>query len=60
MKEAPVIVMDVKKPIANPETYKIEKMIVDNSRILKLQLAKGGVAAISIMPATAEEIRFLK
>ena len=45
---------------SNPEAYKIEKMIVDNSTILKLQLAKGGGAAISIMPATAEEIKSLK
>ncbi len=37
---------------SNPEAYKIEKLIVDNSTVLKLQLAKGGGAAISIMPAT--------
>ncbi len=60
MKEAPVIQMNAKKPIANPEAYKIEKIIVNNSTILKLQLVKGGIAAISIMPASAEEIRFLK
>ena len=38
----------------NPEAYKIEKMIVDNSTVLKLQLAMGGGAAISIIPATAQ------
>jgi len=44
----------------NPEAYKIEKLVVDNSTILKLQLAKGGGAAISIMPATGEEMKSLK
>ncbi len=37
---------------SNPEAYKIEKLIVDGSTILKFKLAKGGGAAISIMPAT--------
>jgi glucan 1,4-alpha-glucosidase len=35
---------------SNPEAYKIEKLVVDNSTTLKLNLAKGGGAAISIKP----------
>ncbi len=44
----------------NPEAYKIEKFIVDNSTLLKLNLVKGGGAAISIMPATGSNIKMLK
>lgn len=34
----------------NPEAYKITKMMVDHTSTLKLQLAKGGGAAVSIVP----------
>ncbi|MEJ7677414.1 MAG: glycoside hydrolase family 97 C-terminal domain-containing protein [Segetibacter sp.] len=39
----------------NPEAYKIEQFIVDSTTTLKLNLANGGGAAISIMPATADK-----
>lgn len=45
---------------SNPEGYKIKKFIVDDSIVLKLKLAKGGGAAISIMPATADKIKSVK
>ncbi len=44
----------------NPESYSIEKYIVDSKTNLKLKLAEGGGAAISIMPASAVEIKQLK
>ena len=43
-----------------PEAYKIEKFIVDCTSILKLKLAKGGGAAISFMPATADQLALIK
>lgn len=43
-----------------PEAYKIEKVIVDDSIILKLKLTKGGGSAISIMPATADKTKSVK
>jgi hypothetical protein len=44
----------------NPEAYKIEKFIIDDSTILKLQLAKGGGAAISIIPASIIQLKVLQ
>ena len=44
----------------NPEAYAIERSIVDDRTMLKLKLAKGGGTAISIMPATAENIKSIK
>ncbi|MBL0234227.1 MAG: glycoside hydrolase family 97 protein [Chitinophagaceae bacterium] len=41
----------------NPEAYKIEKYIVDSKSGLVLKLAAGGGAAVSIMPATDNDIR---
>ena len=43
-----------------PQAYKIEKFIVDNKTVLNLKLAAGGGAAISIMPASANELKGLK
>lgn len=37
---------------SNPEAYAIEKFIVTNTMQLKIMLAKGGGAAISLVPAT--------
>ncbi len=34
----------------NPMAYQIEKMIIDNNTVLKLNLAPGGGAAISLIP----------
>jgi len=44
----------------NPEAYVIEKFIVDNKAKLKLRLAPGGGTAISLIPATAEEVKQVK
>ena len=43
-----------------PEVYIIEKFIVDNNTNLRIGLAKGGGAAISIYPATEIETKSLK
>lgn len=44
----------------NPAAYVIEKFIVDGKTVLKLNLAPGGGAAISIMPASDNEVKTLK
>ncbi len=44
----------------NPEVYKIEKFIVDDNAVLNLRLAKGGGCAISMMPATVDNIKLIK
>jgi len=43
-----------------PESYKIEKFIVDNDTKLRIELAKGGGAAVSIFPATEANIKEYK
>lgn len=45
---------------SNPESYKVEKFIVDDGSVLKLKLANGGGAAVSLVPATAEEVKGIK
>jgi hypothetical protein len=44
----------------NPMEYQIQKFIVTNKTTLKLKLASGGGAAISIKPATPDEAKKLK
>ena len=44
----------------NPEAYVIEKFIVTNKTKLKLKMAPGGGAAISLMPSSAEDSKKLK
>ena len=44
----------------NPEAYKIEKYIVGSTTKLDLKLAKGGGAAISVMPATTNDLQLMK
>lgn len=44
----------------NPESYKIEKFIVDQGTMLRLKLANGGGAAVSLVPATGEEVKGMK
>ncbi len=44
----------------NPEAYKIEKFIVSNATALKIKLAAGGGAAVSIIPAGDSDIKQLK
>lgn len=40
---------------SNPGAYQIRKYLVDAKTILKLKLANGGGAAVSLMPATGKE-----
>lgn len=44
----------------NPESYRIDKFIVTDKSLLKIKLAAGGGAAVSIMPATDTDIKLLK
>ncbi len=44
----------------NPMVWQIRKGLVEQGSMLKLDLAAGGGAAVSLLPATAEEIRTLK
>jgi len=44
----------------NPEAYTIEKFIVDSDTGLNIRLAPGGGAAISMYPATGEEVKKIK
>lgn len=44
----------------NPEAYVIEKFIVDSNTKLNLKLAPGGGTAISLMPASAEQLKSIK
>ncbi len=45
---------------SNPEAYTIEKFIVDNTLSLKFRLAKGGGTAISLIPATKDNVKSIK
>jgi hypothetical protein len=44
----------------NPERYTIEQFIVESSSVLKIPLASGGGAAVSLEPATAAEQMSIK
>ena len=44
----------------NPEAYVIERFVVDTKTILKLKLAPGGGAAMSLIPATQADIKKVK
>jgi len=44
----------------NPMEYQIQKFIVTNKTVLKLKLAAGGGAAVSIKHASADEVKKLK
>lgn len=41
----------------NPQAYVIEKYLVDNTTKLNMALVPGGGTAVSIMPATADDLR---
>ncbi len=41
----------------NPEVYTIEKFIVDSSTVLRMQLANGGGAAVSLQPAASGQLQ---
>ena len=45
---------------SNPEAYSIEKFIVNNGTELKIILARGGGAAISLAIATPENLKSVK
>ena len=44
----------------NPHAYTIEKFIVDHTTTLSLPLAPGGGAAVSLVPATADDTKAIK
>jgi hypothetical protein len=44
----------------NPEAYKIETFIVDNTKTIRLKLAAGGGAAVSLMLASPDQIKKFK
>jgi hypothetical protein len=44
----------------NPEAYKIESFLVNSTTVLKLKLAAGGGAAVSIKPAVAADLKKYK
>ncbi|MFN2456801.1 MAG: glycoside hydrolase family 97 catalytic domain-containing protein, partial [Chitinophagaceae bacterium] len=44
----------------NPEAYKIQRFIVTPKTALKLNLAAGGGTAISLVPATAADVKAIK
>jgi glucan 1,4-alpha-glucosidase len=44
----------------NPESYIIEQFLVDQDTRLKIDLAKGGGAAVSIFPASEKELKTIK
>lgn len=44
----------------NPMAYTIKKFLVNNKTILKINLAEGGGAAVSVIPATANEQKEIK
>lgn len=45
---------------SNPMAYQIQKFLVDDQTKLKIALASGGGSAISLRPASSEEMRKLK
>lgn len=44
----------------NPQAYAIESFIVDHKAVLRLGLAPGGGAAVSIKPASADDVKKYK
>ena len=44
----------------NPTAYTIKQFVVTNKNILSLNLAKGGGAAVSIMPTTKDQLKKIK
>ena len=44
----------------NPEVYILEQFIVDSRTKLRIELAKGGGAAVSIFPATEADTKKMK
>jgi hypothetical protein len=44
----------------NPTAYRIESFLVDDRTVLTLRLAAGGGAAVSLKPATPDDLKRLK
>jgi glucan 1,4-alpha-glucosidase len=44
----------------NPMAYRIQKFLVNNKTVLKLSLAAGGGAAVSLVKATADDVKQVK
>ncbi len=44
----------------NPEAYRIDKFIVDSKTKLNLKLVPGGGTAISLLPASADDVKQIK
>ena len=44
----------------NPEGYKIDQFVVDNSKTLRISIAPGGGAAISLIPASVDQLKTIK
>ncbi|MES2649569.1 MAG: glycoside hydrolase family 97 protein [Bacteroidota bacterium] len=44
----------------NPEAYTIDTFIVDSNTLLSLKLSEGGGAALSLFPATKEQVKSIK
>jgi hypothetical protein len=44
----------------NPGSYTIERFVVDNRTVLRLKMAAGGGAALSIIPAAAADLKSVK
>ncbi len=44
----------------NPMAYTIERFIVDSRTVLKIRLAEGGGAAVSVRPAADDELKAVK
>lgn len=44
----------------NPESYVVENFLVDNTTLLRLNLASGGGTAVSLVPASAEDQKTIK
>lgn len=44
----------------NPTAYRVEKKLVDEKTILRLKLAEGGGAAVTLKPATSADMKTVK
>jgi glucan 1,4-alpha-glucosidase len=44
----------------NPEIYTIEKFIVDSNTKLRIELARGGGTAVSLFPASENDLKIIK
>ena len=45
---------------SNPMAYRIQRFLVNDRTVLKISLASGGGAAISLKPASADDLKSLR